>query len=422
MATHESWQFSFVREIGEGTRAVPRLGSLSPLKVELSGLPSGSTPDEELPLVVTSGDHIRIRYSLPVDPEGFQLTGRVKILKKTKEFPRGYASSTSTVVVDADYSAVLGTLERDVYFLHIDEAVSSARVVWYYTAFYEALDTNGSTIWVFSPINSHDRGFALSSEESILGQQIFNYFPRGIRIKDNSEADDTLRRLCLILGKPLDEVKERLDQFSNKRFDIDSVDAAFIPYIDSLLGWPTNFELSEVRRRYETADAVNVWKTKGTNDAFELVLQRITGWDVELYQGYNYVISTATFEDALDPNNPPVGWDEQTDGVWADQVNSVPFNGTPDLSNSNQGYFPGATANPFRVINDGSSWVNIFGVLVVLTTPLSEGTPLLQGLARQKISRLLDYLAVHYANFSIQVADVYSEPLVLTTSDSFEDN
>lgn len=418
MATHESWQFAFVREVGSGTKAVSHLGFSSPLKVEISNLPEGSVPQEDQPLTTVTGDHIRVMYALPNDPEGYTLTGNVRVLKKTKEFPRGYADTQAKVLVEEN----IGALSLNEYKLYLDHEVSAERSIWYYTVFYEATDVNDQTIWLFSPINSHGRGFALSSEESKFGQQMFDYFPRGIRVKDHSEAEDTLYRLCQILGKPLDEIKERIDQFSSKRFNPSDVDAAFIPYIDNLLGWPTNFELSEGRRRYETADAVNIWKTKGTNDAFELVLQRITGWDVELYQGYNYVISTATFEDALDPNNPPVGWDEQTDGVWADQVNSVPFNGTPDLSNSNQGYFPGATANPFRVINDGSSWVNIFGVLVALTTPLSEGTPLLQGLARQKISRLLDYLAVHYANFSIQVADVYSEPLVLTTSDSFEDN
>ena len=99
-------------------------------------------------------------------------------------------------------------------------------------------------------------------DTSAFGQQMFDYFPRGIRIKDKSEANDTLYRLCQIFGKPLDEIKERLDQFSAKRFDPNEVDAAFIPYIDNLLGWPTNFELSEGRRRYETGDAINVWKAK----------------------------------------------------------------------------------------------------------------------------------------------------------------
>lgn len=199
------------------------------------------------------------------------------------------------------------------------------------------------------------------------------------------------------------------------------VDAAFIPYIDGLLGWPTNFELRETRRRSETEDAVNVWKAKGTNDAFELVLQRLTGWNVDLYEGYNYVVTTATAEDALDANTPPVGWNPQVDGVWADQVNASPFNGTPDLSNPNLDFQPSSINTSFRVIHDGSSWTNTFGVLINLTSPLSEGSPLLRHLAQEKIDRLLEYLAIHYANFKVQVADIYNETLTLNTLDSFTD-
>ena len=418
MATHEYWQFAFVKEIGPGTKAIASLGFSSPLKVEISNLPVGATPNEEQPTLSVTGDHIRVQYARPSDPEGFTLTGNIKLLKKTKEFPRGYADAQATVLVSEDISS----LPLNEYKLFLDHNVSSSRSVWYYTIFYEALNVNGLTVWLFSPINGHGRGFALSSDTSAFGQQMFDYFPRGIRIKDKSEANDTLYRICQILGKPLDEVQERLDQFSAKRFNPYDVDAAFIPYIDNLLGWPTNFELTENRRRSETADAINIWKTKGTNNAFELVLQRITGWDVELHEGYNHVVTTATAEDALDPNTAPVGWVESTDGVWADQVNASPFKGTPDLSNPNHGYLPGSPNNPFRVIHDSSTWLNLFGVLVHLTSPLSDGSPLLRNLAQEKIERLLDYLAIHYANFSIQVEDIYSESLVIGASESFDDD
>jgi hypothetical protein len=418
MATHEYWQFAFVREVGINTRAVSALGFSSPLKVEVSNLPVGSIPLEEQPNMVVMGDHLRILYSLPYNPFGFTLTGKIKILKKSKEFPRGHLDSQAEIVLSDDLT---GT-QRNTYLLHLDHEVVGNQFIWYYTAFYEAVDSQGVTTWIFSPINGHDRGLPLSSSPSQFGGQLFNYFPRGIRIKDKSEADDTLFRLSNILGKPLDEIKERLAEFSENRNSPHDVDASLIPYIDGLLGWPTNFELSELRRRNETIDAVNIWKSKGTNDAFELTLQRITGWNVELYEGYNHVVTTATSDDALDPNNAPVGWQEPIDGVWADQFNNQPFNGTPDLSNPlDPNYLLSPLSRPFRVIHDGTDWVNIFGVLIHLTSPLSNGSPLLRELAQEKIDRLLDYLAIHYANFKIQVANVYNESLILNASDSFSD-
>jgi hypothetical protein len=181
------------------------------------------------------------------------------------------------------------------------------------------------------------------------------------------------------------------------------VDAAFIPYIDQLLGWPTNFELGELRRRRETLNAISLWKAKGTNNAFELALQELTGWNIELYKGYDYVITTATVEDTLDANTAPTGWVVAEDGVWADQVNDIVFNGTPDLSGV-VNFTDGSKDNLFRVMFDSSSWVNTYGVLVYMINSISDSS-LPAELAKDKIVRLLDYLAIHYANFDVQRAE-----------------
>jgi hypothetical protein len=47
--------------------------------------------------------------------------------------------------------------------------------------------------------------------------------------------------------------------------------------------------------------------------------------------------------------------------------------------------------------------VNTFGVLVTLVEEL-QASALPRDLAYDKITRLLEYLAVHYANFEVQVA------------------
>ena len=152
MATHEYWQFAFVRETGEGTRTVTSLGFSAPLKVELSNLPVGASPLEDQPSTLVTGDHIRVLYSLPNDPFGFTLTGNVKVLKKTKEFPRGHLDGQAQEIISEDLIATT----RNEYKLHIDHAVSNERVVWYYTIFYEATDSQGVTTWIFSPVNGHD--------------------------------------------------------------------------------------------------------------------------------------------------------------------------------------------------------------------------------------------------------------------------
>jgi phage tail-like protein len=410
MATHEYWQFAFVGESYTGTESVPSLGRNVPLRVEVSNLPDGTEliADDNNAHTV-SGDHLRVYYAIPLlpDPTGYVLTGKLKILRKLKEFPRAHDDSEAEIVLTEDNTSTISTLTRGEYRLKLDQLddIDSTKAdVWYYTIFYEAEDSPTTTTWIYSPLNGHDRGFALKNlSTSTFGDQLFRYFPSGLRVVDKKEGNDTLYKLSQIFGRVIDEVSERLDQFSQKRFLPMEVDAAFIPYIDQLLGWPTNFELGELRRRRETLNAISLWKSKGTNNAFELALQELTGWNVELYKGYDYVVTTATVENTLDPNNAPTGWVEQEDGVWANQVNDIVFNGTPDLSGNPPPFTQGSKDNNFRVMFDSTSWVNTYGVLVYMVAELSDSA-LPQDLASAKIVRLLDYLAIHYANFEVQQA------------------
>ena len=410
MATHEYWQFAFVGETHTGTEVVSNLGSAVPLKVELSNLPVGPVTYKEFPTTSVTQEHIRVLYGLPSDPTGYTLTGDLKILKKLKEFPRDHTDSSAVTVKSESL------VNRDEYFFILDELELNDEQpdVWYYTIFYKtttSLSQTGPNVWIYSPLNGHDRGFALTNKYnsitnqsySTYGDQLFNYFPQGIRLIDSAEGNNTLSRLCQIFGRVFDEVQDRLNQIDKKRFLPMEVDASIIPYIDHLLGWPTNFELSELKRRRETLNALELWKAKGTNDALELALQELTGWDIELTNGYEYVLTTATVDQNLDPSNPPNNWVEATDGVWEDQVNAMIFNGTPDLSPPPPSFTEGSKDNTFRVMFDSNSWVNTFGVLVTIVS--QQGTSALpQNLAYDKIVRLLEYLSVHYANFEVRTA------------------
>lgn len=433
---HENWQFSFVREIGQSTIWVSSLGWAYPLNVQFSNLTDGAVPFEEMPSQTVSGDHIRVYYALPSDITGaelqngatdFTLTGRIKILKKTKGFPRGVYDPQASVVLTVDLSASLGSVVRDQPYLYIDhEAADSNNPLWYYTVFYEGVTDLQETWWGFSPIYGHGRAFSLSSGESSRGRLAYEYMPRAFQVLDTRKHSRQLFRFLQVLGKPLDELAERLQRFLDTKYDPSSVDAAFLPYIDHLLGWPTNFELSEPRRRFETASAVAIYKSKGANDALEAALQNITGWDTELEEGYRYVLSTATVEDSLDPLSPPNGWDAATDGDWAALVNSQPFNGTVDLTTPSTVTLSGLSDQNIRVIADFSDdgWIEPRGVLVDLFT--SGGDVLVTGVARDKVYRLLLLLGIYYAKFKVNVRetvleDTYSETLEMSFTETYQD-
>jgi len=420
MATHEQWQFSFVKEKGSDVINVPALGAKIPLIVEQSALNNGAILDPNQPTTGVTGEHNRVRYGFPSNPVGFTLTGNVKLLKKKKEFPRSAADSTADVVFSTTLSG-----DRDVYLDYVDHEASGKQNVWYYTVFYELTRTVDDTnVWAYSSIHGHDRAFVLKNGESTYGNRLFNYLPVGIRLLDESEGDDTISKIDQIMGKALDEFKQHLDHFSANMFDIANVDAHLLPYIDQMLGWPTNFELRELRRRKETANAITLWKKKSTALNVEFAAQTLTGWDTELVEGHNYVLSTYGGEDVHDPNTPPTGWVESTDGVWADIVNAMPFNGTVNLADPGSVRIQGRSTDNYRVIaeNELHGWRNPYGVLVQLISQISDEDPLISDLAKNKLRRLISYLLIHYANAHIQVDDYNLENFVLSFTESHQDD
>ncbi len=174
--------------------------------------------------------------------------------------------------------------------------------------------TDPAPQWVFSPAASHAKSFPLETNvdidgnpSSFHGEFLFEALPRGTKIQDYKFANDTSYRLMNIVGRMFDAIKEESFVHRALMYDIDDVDAQFIPYIDWLLAWPTNYELPSNRRRVETRNAVPLWKSKGTIDALELALQTITNWDISIYEGRKWVLTTSParpYDSALPPSTP----------------------------------------------------------------------------------------------------------------------
>ena len=401
MATHEYWQFAFVADGLGTTLSETQVGSGSPLRVEMSNLPIGSTPDPLDSTKVVTGDHVRIYWAIPSNFSNYMFTGGYKILKKTKEFPRAHDDAQCETVATGN----LSNYTANQYNLVLDHIKHEHKPLWYYTAFFEFnFPLSSDTSWIFSPVHGHGRGFALTSTSSSYGEQLYSYFPGGIRELDQTEGNQTLHKLCKSIGRSFDEVQERLDQYKSSRYNIDTVDAAFIPYIAQMHACPTNYELKETRRRLETSKIIDAWKSKGTSSAMIEALEDATGWNLNYYEGYKYTLTTATRDDFLNPSSPPTDWDETTDGVWADLVNALPFNGTyRHTPTSHLPFTEGDPTNTVCNIYNNDNWQNTYGLLLRLMSEVGDDS-LSEALAKEKVRRLLPYLVVHYAKYVIDVA------------------
>lgn len=421
----QNWQFQFVTIFGATTERITGMGSAVPLFVEQANVPIGSNAGTDANPLTVTGPYILINFGVPTDPEGFTLTGNIRIQRKSREFSRDItdpSNSLAELILDLDLTADIGTVARDTLLDEerlIDHDIGQPGDIWYYTIFYEVVRTvDASTLWAFSPDSGHDRGYAYQNSLdasgapfSRHGSAMFDRLPRAWKILDFRDGKDTVYRMMQIHGRLFDQLREDAENHLAKMYDPDNVDAALLPYIDWLFAWPTNYELPELRRRRETKQATVLWKSKGTRNALETALQTITGWNVTIIEGWRWVALAYDKKTPLDPAVVPPDWNEPTDGVWADLVNAQPLQITYDPTNPEHGANIGTRKDKLvytyrpEVINEtgvGWWWQNPNGILILLQEipGVSEGLP--ETVVR-KVSRIAPLFAMHYAAFAIMI-------------------
>ena len=102
-----------------------------------------------------------------------------------------------------------------------------------------------------------------------------------------------LERFLSLFGTVFDSIKTDIERLLDN-YDVADVQIELLPYIDALIGWDTNFELTGGQRRLETLNAVNLYKRKGRPDATETFVENIANWDVTLHEGWHHVFFSNT--------------------------------------------------------------------------------------------------------------------------------
>lgn len=102
-----------------------------------------------------------------------------------------------------------------------------------------------------------------------------------------------LERFTAIFGSVFDSMKTEVERLLGN-YQVEDCDSSLLPYIDALLGWPTNFDLDERHRRQETLAAVTLWKRKGRKDALTAFVEGIANWNASAHDGWPFVMMSNT--------------------------------------------------------------------------------------------------------------------------------
>lgn len=429
MSKNSDWQFHFVVQVGDTTEKVNVLGANAPLRVTRENLPVGSVVGPAFQPSTVQGPYLKVEFGVPKDVSPvFAYGGRIKILKKTREYCHDVTDSSASIVFDGPDVGALGY--NDSRYL-LDQDIGDPGTTWYYTIFYE---NTVSGKWAFSPAHGFVRNWAYQNRvgengepESKYADVLYEYLPPVDRKLDWREANEDLKRLTHIFGRIFDMAWEDIEQTRKRVYDPDNTDAANIPYIDQFLGWPTNFELSSQYRRRETKQAVELWKKKGSIPSLEFALQALTGWAVTVTEGYPWVLRTHDGAEPVDKNNPPAGWNALTDGVWADVVNSIPKSGTFDpndpsmvtsIRNTNDGKTFTFSNQIVSSNGVGWPWQNTNGLYIELHPVPDQGVSLPE-VVIQKMAKMAPLFVGHYATYTFNLSVVHEEEYAPLDSDAW---
>jgi hypothetical protein len=419
MSTKDLWQFRSVQEYGDNTLPIYDLGQGATIRIDSFPYPVGHKIKDGFgnEIEAKGGDFV-VSFGLPRDTANYALDGQCRIICSTQEFPRSSDLFDDTKESFTDKQFQLDVANRDSLLYRAVITGKPNSIVYVSVMYYSPLTDK----WLTSPNHLMDR-VIIRGDHGNYGQIMFDLMPRYMR-KEDVNYGNALFKLLSTLGLAFDDFKAILENSKNT-YVPSAVDAGKIPYIDTLLAWPTNFELREKLRRYETEQAVSLWKAKGSARALELVMQNTIGWDAEIFEGKDQIMRTGQ----LTPTVQPIDWvegeidedstlpaDQQATGIW-NEINS-PYFGTWSPTTA------GASSSPQNrnlVLPSNDSWQNVNGVLIRLT-PTADSKTLLSSLALKKAKNIVPLFIPHYAQVFFTVQDLYIETIRVDLSVEFDDD
>jgi phage tail-like protein len=411
------WQISSVEAYGD-TSASATFAEDCAVKVDSFAYPSGFTfTDARQQTYEITSPSIVVTFGLPADIGQFTLDGRVRILLSKTEFRRDAEVLNTTLDVMYDLDLTLPTQERDALIYKAAIPCVENEMVYVSLAYYDTTTRR----WLFDPVNLMSYVY-VRPLMGTYGEYLFNLMPAYQR-KVDVDYDNALERILTLLGSSFDDliplIRGLQDSYNPK-----TVPIGFLPYIDRLIGWSTNFELKESLRRQETQQAVSLWKAKGTRRALELAMQNTVRWDAEIHEGHKRIFVTNTsepqqpadwIEGEVDPDSL-LAPDEQASGIWDQMLPSYIATWSPELGTNYRD-----PSSKVMVLPAKNDWLQRNGLLIELK-PLRGARNTLTSVVLKKAQNILPLFLPHYVDVFFLARIYHQEALSFSFSDAYEDD
>jgi phage tail-like protein len=236
------------------------------------------------------GFDIKIQVDIPdLHLVGSYWAREIIILRKSGEWPQNEDDAEAVVVHHKAYPSTGGITETI-----IDTDLAPLNT--YYYALFEK-KTDGS--WINDMVLG--RGSAYPYDRWGFGDYIYSSLPRGWQRDDESRD---LYNFCQIFGAILDDTKTDIE-YLRSLFEISNIHEDLIPYLDSKIAWPTWHFAGGLKKRTDTANAVELYKLRGTSGGLESSIEAVSQWNASIVEGWKYVMFTNGLYDSKTPGPFP---------------------------------------------------------------------------------------------------------------------
>lgn len=242
------------------------------------------------------GSDVNISIDIPGLSEAPDWARELRVLRKIGEWPQGASDAAAETVVSKTYALVGGITDT-----FTDSDLQPGQI--YYYALYEKRNDGA---WINDYILGRDSAYPYDRWGA--STYLFGSMPRGWQ-KQDVENDDDLQNFLAIFGALTDDIKTDAENLLTL-FEVNYIHEDLLSYLDDKIAWPTWYAAGGIQKRKETLRAVDTYKLIGRELSYELLIEEVSDWDAEMYEGWRYVMFTngrygSTLPDTTDPTLIP---------------------------------------------------------------------------------------------------------------------
>ena len=250
----------------------------------------------------SEGGAIKLTWSVP-EPLDYPDWGyRIRILRKTHEWPQRVDDPDAQLVTDQQYLPGSGSQD-----LELTQTGLVPGKIYYYALYELGADQE----WVMD--DHHNRRSAYPYSRWGCGEYLFSSLPRGWKT-DDAGVDD-LYDLLTIFGALCDDIKTDCEHLLSL-FNIDEVHEELLWMLEFKVYWPGWKTVGGIARKKELKNAVDLAKVRGREDAFVSLLEQTCAWVAEIVEGWKYVMFSNGLYGSKTPDlSTPASRDEIQDNM-----------------------------------------------------------------------------------------------------------